>query len=65
MSGEDWHQLKKELLRVYRVQWGSDFLLQKIIFERKADIKPSSEEMHYKFVTPWLGLNTKNYPKIK
>ena len=39
------------------------YVKEKIISEKKADIKPSSEEKHYKFVTPWLGLNTKNYPK--
>lgn len=36
---------------------------EKIIYEKEFDIKPSSEEKHYKFITPWLGLNTKNYPK--
>ena len=25
--------------------------------------KPTSEEKHYKFITPWLGLNQKNYQK--
>ena len=34
---------------------------EKIIHEREVDIKPSSEEKHYRFVTPWLGLNQKNY----
>ena len=36
---------------------------EKTIHEKEVDIKPSSEEKHYKFITPWLGLNTKNYPK--
>lgn len=36
---------------------------EKIIHEREVDIKPSLEEKHYKFITPWLGLNNKNYPK--
>lgn len=27
------------------------------------DIKPTKEEKHYKFITPWLGLNTSNYSK--
>ena len=36
---------------------------EKTIHEKEVDIKPSSEEKHYKFITPWLGLNNKNYPK--
>lgn len=36
---------------------------EKIIHEKEYDIKPTSEEKHYKFVTPWLGLNQKNYQK--
>lgn len=35
---------------------------EKIIHEKEVDIKPSSKERHYKFLTPWLGLNQKNYP---
>lgn len=38
-------------------------ITEKIIHEREFDIKPSSEEKHYKFITPWLGLNQNNYPK--
>ena len=38
-------------------------VVEKYVVEKKVDIKPSSEEKHYRFVTPWLGLNTKNYPK--
>ncbi len=36
---------------------------EKIIHEKEFDIKPSSEEKHYKFITPWLGLNQSNYQK--
>ena len=36
---------------------------EKIIHEKEFDIKPSSEEKHYKFITPWIGLNQKNYQK--
>lgn len=36
---------------------------EKIIHEKEFDIKPSSEEKHYKFITPWLGLNQNNYSK--
>ena len=36
---------------------------EKLIHEKEFDIKPSSQEKHYKFITPWLGLNQKNYPK--
>lgn len=36
-------------------------ITEKLIHEKEFDIKPSSEEKHYKFITPWLGLNQKNY----
>lgn len=38
-------------------------ITEKILSEKEVDVKPSSEEKHYKFVTPWLGLNQKNYSK--
>ena len=34
---------------------------EKLIHEKEYDIKPTSEEKHYKFITPWIGLNQKNY----
>ena len=36
---------------------------EKVIHEKMVDIKPTKEEKHYKFITPWLGLNTSNYSK--
>lgn len=36
---------------------------EKIIYEKEFDIKPASDEKHYRFITPWLGLNQKNYAK--
>lgn len=38
-------------------------ITEKLIHEKEFDIKPSSEEKHYKFITPWLGLNQNNYKK--
>lgn len=38
-------------------------IMEKLIHEKEVDIKPSSEEKHYKFITPWLGLNQNNYQK--
>ena len=38
-------------------------ITEKLIHEKEFDIKPSSEEKHYKFITPWLGLNQTNYKK--
>lgn len=38
-------------------------ITEKLIHEKEVDIKPSSEEKHYKFLTPWLGLNQNNYQK--
>lgn len=34
-----------------------------MINEKEYDIKPSSDEKHYKFITPWLGLNQNNYKR--
>ena len=36
---------------------------EKLIHEKEFDIKPTSDEKHYKFLTPWLGLNQNNYQK--
>ena len=36
---------------------------EKLIHEKEFDIKPTSDEKHYKFITPWLGLNQTNYQK--
>ena len=36
---------------------------EKLIHEKEFDIKPTSDEKHYKFITPWLGLNQTNYKK--
>lgn len=41
------------------------YISEKSIHEKIFDIKPTIEENHYKFVTPWIGLNTKNYQKFK
>lgn len=41
------------------------FVTEKIIYEKKFDIKPSNEEKHYKFISPWIALNKFNYKKYK
>lgn len=38
-------------------------ITEKLIHEKEFDIKPSSDEKHYRFITPWLGLNQNNYKK--
>ncbi len=38
---------------------------KKTINEEIFDIKPTIDEKHYEFVTPWIGLNTNNYQKYK
>lgn len=38
-------------------------ITEKLIHEKEFDIKPTSDEKHYKFITPWLGLNQNNYQK--
>lgn len=40
-------------------------IVEKIIHEGVFDIKPSLKENHYKFITPWIGLNTVNYQKFR
>ena len=40
-------------------------ITEKQLIEKEVDIKPSSEEKHYKFITPWIGLNSKNYTTYK
>ncbi|MDR3222228.1 MAG: hypothetical protein LBT66_00640 [Methanobrevibacter sp.] len=36
---------------------------EKIMFEKEINITPTREEHHYKFLIPWLALNSKNYQK--
>lgn len=38
---------------------------EKIIYDKEYDINTTNEECHYKFISPWLALNTKNYKKYK
>lgn len=37
---------------------------EKIIIEKEVDIRPTNTEHHYKFLSPWLALNTTNYSKF-
>jgi len=34
---------------------------EKILHEKEFDINTSNKECHYQFISPWIGLNTKNY----
>lgn len=36
---------------------------EKVIYEKSYNVQPTTEEYHYKFVTPWLGLNTQNFQR--
>lgn len=36
---------------------------QKVLYDRESDVKPE-RMMYYKFVTPWVGLNSKNYQRF-
>jgi len=36
---------------------------EKIIYEKEFDVGTSREEHHYKFLSPWLALNTRNYKR--
>jgi hypothetical protein len=44
--------------RYYRV-------IKNIIHEKETNITPTREEHHYKFLSPWLALNSVNYQKYK
>lgn len=56
--------LKKISPKLNYLNTGKEYkITEKTLTEKEVDIKPSSEEKHYKFITPWIGLNTKNYPK--
>lgn len=62
--GEGGELLKKISPELNHLKLNKDYnVVEKIIHEREADIKPSHEEKHYKFITPWLGLNQNNYQK--
>lgn len=37
---------------------------ERILSQKTVDVKPSSEERHYEFITPWIGLNQKNHGKF-
>lgn len=51
----DLHELKLD--KTYRIS-------EKIIYEKEYDVKPSSEEHHYRFIVPWIALNQNNYDKF-
>ena len=56
--------LKEIASDLSKLSLNQDYIIaEKIIHEKEEDIKPTSDEKHYKFITPWLGLNQKNYQK--
>lgn len=38
-------------------------ITEKQLIEKKVDLNTTVEEHKYKFITPWIGLNSKNYNK--
>ena len=36
-----------------------------LLFDKEYDVKVTNEEIQYKFITPWLALNTKNFQEYK
>ncbi|MDR0912819.1 MAG: hypothetical protein LBM96_09505 [Methanobrevibacter sp.] len=38
---------------------------EKIIHEKEYEVAPTRDELHYKFVSPWLALNSKNNELFK
>ena len=36
-----------------------------MLFDKEYDVNSANEEIQYKFVTPWLALNTKNFQQFK
>ena len=40
-------------------------ILEKQLTEKVVDIKTTTQQHKYKFISPWIGLNQKNYQKYK
>ncbi|KZX17621.1 CRISPR-associated endonuclease Cas6 [Methanobrevibacter filiformis] len=40
-------------------------ITERIMYDKTTDIKTTNDEIHYKFLSPWLALNTTNYSKFK
>ena len=40
-------------------------VIDKQIYDKQYDVQPTSEEYHYKFITPWMALNPSNYKDYK
>lgn len=38
---------------------------EKILFNKETDVKTTNSEIHYKFISPWLALNTSNHSKFQ
>lgn len=56
--------LKKISSELSKLELNKTYIIrEKMIHEKEFDIKQSSEEKHYRFITPWLGLNQTNYKK--
>lgn len=36
-----------------------------LIYDKEYDVVPSGEEIQYKFITPWIALNSNNYEKYQ
>lgn len=36
-------------------------IIEKTLYDKEVDVQPTSEEYHYKFISPWIALNSKNY----
>lgn len=40
-------------------------IIQRIIYEREVELKPTRRMIKYRFLTPWLALNPQNYKRYK
>lgn len=64
--GEGAKVLKDISSDLYEFKLDKNYLIEeKIMHEKEFDINTSNEEFHYKFITPWLALNTQNFKKYK
>ena len=62
--GEGGKLLKKISSELNNLRLNKNYVVvEKFIHEKEVDINTSREEKHYKFITPWLGLNQNNYQK--
>lgn len=57
--------IKEISSEIYKLDLGKNTyeVTEKIIFEKTTDVRTTNHDHHYRFLSPWLSLNPKNYKK--